>query len=212
MQAKNLNYVTSTKEKESFGFHQGAQVPQKHSSRLFKAFLFVSLGLLTSQLFIHSAYAASYVDVSSNGDGTSGSGVVRLGKISPSSTGTQATGSDTLTIHTDCAAGYKVYVSSQENQSTSLVNSNAATPENPSAKDLITAASNTLAEGVSPSTLSSNTWGINGNSTEAGNGLYYGLPSFENSTAFPLITMSNVAEESTVPIYYGVKVDTSINP
>ncbi|MBQ9029685.1 InlB B-repeat-containing protein [Candidatus Saccharibacteria bacterium] len=212
-----LNYAISTKQKVRsstirFSIHQGAQVPQKHSSRLFKAFFFVSLGLLTSQLFIHSAYAASYVDVSSNGDGTSGSGVVRLGRISPSSTGTQATGSDTLIIHTDCAAGYKVYVSSQENQSTSLVNSNATTPENPSAKDLITAASNTLAEGVSPSTLSSNTWGINGNSTEAGNGLYYGLPSFENSTAFPLITMSNVAEESTVPIYYGVKVDTSINP
>ncbi|MBQ9029815.1 InlB B-repeat-containing protein, partial [Candidatus Saccharibacteria bacterium] len=257
-QQRGLNYAISTKQKVwssivrsstiLFSIHQGAQVPQKHSSRLFKAFLFVSLGLLTSHrkikqsnqpkqnrdiltplahvlfclvcsiflgygfFFSNSAYAASYVDVSSNGDGTSGSGVVRLGRISPSSTGTQATGSDTLTVHTDCSAGYKVYVSSQENQSTSLVNSNATTPENPSAKDLITAASNTLAEGVSPSTLSSNTWGINGNSTEAGNGLYYGLPSFENSTAFPLITMSNVAEESTVPIYYGVKVDTSINP
>ena len=163
-------------------------------------------------LFPHSAYAASYIDVSSNGDGASGSGVVKLGKINPTNAGAQAMGSDTLTIHTDCTAGYKVYVSSQENQSTSLVNSNATTPENPSAKDLITAASNTLAEGVSPSTLTSNTWGINGDSTEAGNGLYYGLPSFENSTAFPLITMSNVAEESTVPIYYGVKVDTSINP
>ena len=136
-----------------FGIHQGVQVMSSpYSLRLVGLAL---LGLLTSHkgknstkhtklavasvfslltlfassfLFINSAYAASYVNVSSGGgnSGTSAEetvspGIVNLGSIKPTSTGTMATGNDTLTIHTDCSAGYKVYVVSHSEKQIAFV-------------------------------------------------------------------------------------------
>ncbi|MBQ3309480.1 InlB B-repeat-containing protein [Candidatus Saccharibacteria bacterium] len=165
-------------------------------------------GFLCFSFFSDSAYAASYVNVSSGGSGET-AGVVSLGKIKPSSSGSTATGNDTLTVHTDCSAGYKVYVSGQNGKTTNLTNQSATDPSNPSSSDIISASSNTIA---SPNTLSSNTWGISGNSTDIENHLYAGLPSYASATSASLVTKSDVAEESTVPIYYGVKADTTLNP
>ena len=159
-------------------------------------------------LFTDSAHAASYVNVSSGGSGDT-AGVASLGKIKPSSSGSTATGNDTLTVHTDCSAGYKVYVSGQNGKTTNLTNQSATDPSNPSSSDIISASSNTIA---SPNTLSSNTWGISGNSTDIENHLYAGLPAYSSATNASLVTKSDVAEESTVPIYYGVKADTTLNP
>ena len=159
-------------------------------------------------LISHSAYAASYVNVSSGGSGDT-AGVVSLGKIKPSSSGSIATGNDTLTVHTDCSAGYKVYVSGQNGKTTNLTNQSAEDPTNPSTSDIISASSNTIA---SPNTLSSNTWGISGSSTDIENHLYAGLPAYADATSTALVTKTNVEEESTVPIYYGVNANTAINP
>ena len=159
-------------------------------------------------LFTDSAYGASYVNVSSGGsNGTAG--VVSLGKLRPSSAGSLATGNDTLTVHTDCAAGYKVYVSGQSGKTTNLTNQSAEDPTNPSVADIISASANTIA---SPAALTANTWGISGNSTDAGNHLYAGLPAYADALNAALVTKTNVAEESTVPIYYGIKADTTLNP
>ena len=158
--------------------------------------------------FSHSAHAASYVNVSSGGSGET-AGVVSLGKIKPSSSGSTATGNDTLTVHTDCSAGYKVYVSGQNGKTTNLTNQSAEDPSNPSSSDIISASSNTIA---SPNTLSSNTWGISGSSTDIENHLYAGLPAYSSATNASLVTKSDIEEESTVPIYYGVKADTTLNP
>ena len=159
-------------------------------------------------LFTDSAYGASYVNVSSNGSGDT-AGVVSLGKIKPSSSGSTATGNDTLTVHTDCSAGYKVYVSGQNGKTTNLTNQSATDPTNPSSSDIISASSNTI---TSPNTLSSNTWGISGSSIDIENHLYAGLPTYEEALSTALITKTNVEEESTVPIYYGAKADTTLNP
>ena len=158
--------------------------------------------------FSHSAYAASYVNVSSGGSGDT-AGVVSLGKIKPSSSGSTATGNDTLTVHTDCSAGYKVYVSGQNGKTTNLTNQSATDPTNPSAADIISASSNTI---VSPAVLSANTWGISGSSTDIENHFYAGLPAYADATSTALVTKTNVEEESTVPIYYGVNANTAINP
>ncbi|MBQ8992232.1 InlB B-repeat-containing protein, partial [Candidatus Saccharibacteria bacterium] len=56
--------------------------------------------------------------------------------------------------------------------------------------------------------LSSNTWGLNSEDTST----YVGLPAYANATNTALTSKSSVSEESTVPIYYGLKVDTSITP
>ncbi|MBQ3468363.1 hypothetical protein IJH19_02425, partial [Candidatus Saccharibacteria bacterium] len=165
-------------------------------------------GVLSLLSFSNSAHAASYVNVSSGGSGDT-AGVVSLGKIKPSSSGSTATGNDTLTVHTDCSAGYKVYVSGQNGKTTNLTNQSAEDPTNPSSSDIISASSNTIA---SPNTLSSNTWGISGNSTDIENHLYAGLPAYSSAINASLVTKSDVAEESTVPIYYGVKADTTLNP
>ena len=177
-----------------------------------KVKLFVVAGisaLLFSLSFVFdSTYAASYVNVSSGGSGDT-AGVVSLGKIKPSSSGSTATGNDTLTVHTDCSAGYKVYVSGQNGKTTNLTNQSATDPSNPSSSDIISASSNTI---TSPNTLSSNTWGISGSSTDIENHLYAGLPAYTDATNTALVTKSDVDEESTVPIYYGANVNTAINP
>ena len=171
---------------------------------LFSLSIALGMGVLIS----HSAYAASYVNVSSGGSGET-AGVVSLGKIKPSSSGSTATGNDALTVHTDCSAGYKVYVSGQNGKTTNLTNQSATDPTNPSSSDIISASSGTIA---SPAVLSANTWGISGSSTDIENHLYAGLPAYADATNVALVTKTNVEEESTVPIYYGVNANTAINP
>ena len=82
---------------------------RESSSRLLGSYfafsLFIlSIALVMGVLISHSAYTASYVNVSSGGSGET-AGVVSLGKIKPSSSGSTATGNDALTVHTDCSAG-----------------------------------------------------------------------------------------------------------
>ncbi|MBQ9016693.1 InlB B-repeat-containing protein, partial [Candidatus Saccharibacteria bacterium] len=64
------------------------------------------------------------------------------------------------------------------------------------------------AVGSTATALSSNTWGLNSENTST----YVGLPAYANATNTALTSKSSVSEESTVPIYYGLKVDTSITP
>ncbi len=222
-ESKSLNFLMGSGAKiSSMGssIHQGAQIfrpmrfglltsGNKGSVKNFSLVIFGLLAIVVGGLFVsHSAYAASYVNVSSGGSGGT-EGVISLGKIRPSSTGSLATGNDTLTVHTDCSAGYKVYVSGQNGKTTNLINQYASDLSNPSASDIISASSGTIA---SPAVLSANTWGISGSSTDIENHLYAGLPAYADATSTALVTKTNVEEESTVPIYYGVKANTAINP
>ncbi|MBQ9016978.1 InlB B-repeat-containing protein, partial [Candidatus Saccharibacteria bacterium] len=182
---------------------KGTRVLSPSSSTLkgVQLITFVMVGLLTSfglgVSFSHSAYASSYLTVSS---GASGS--VAFGSIRPTSSGTSATASDTLTVHTNCSVGYSVYVSGQNGKDTNLTNSNSSVTSNN------TISTSSTAVGSTATALSSNTWGLN--STDSG--VYVGLPAYANATNTALTSKSSVSEESTVPIYYGLKVDTSITP
>ena len=223
MKVKNFNYLMDIRViPRSSGTHQGAQA--------FKYLTVVLLGLLTSQkkgtwrgrftlpkfalfacaillsgfLFSHSAYATTpYLNVSSGAP----DGLISFSKVQPSSAGTMATASDTLTVNTNCMAGYNVYVSAINGGETSLVNDAAASSGN----NVIMAASATV--GGTSAVLSANTWGVNGNSADVADGKYFGLPTYANATDNPLVTMSNLeSEETTIPIYYGAKVTTAIAP
>ncbi|MBQ8992339.1 InlB B-repeat-containing protein, partial [Candidatus Saccharibacteria bacterium] len=181
---------------------KGTRVLSPSSSTLkgVQLITFVMVGLLTSfglgSMFTNSAYAASYLNVSSGSNGA-----ISFGSIRPTSTGTSATASDTLTIHTDCSVGYSVYVSGQNGKDTNLTNSNSSITTN----NVISTSSNAIG---SASSLSSNTWGLNSTNS----GTYVGLPAYSNSVDTALTTKSNVSESSTVDIYYGLNVNTSIAP
>ena len=162
--------------------------------------LSLSLSLLGSALFSHSAYAASYVNVSSSAP----EGLVSFSKVQPSSSGEISTASDTLTINTNCSAGYSVYVSATSSGDTNLTNDSAAS------NNVILPSSATV--GSTSAVLSPNTWGINGSSSDVSENKYFGLPTYADATNNPLVTKSNVETETTVPIYYGAKVTTAIAP
>ncbi|MBQ8991867.1 hypothetical protein IJ090_00295, partial [Candidatus Saccharibacteria bacterium] len=110
----------------------------------------VLVSLLGLSFFNNSAYASSYLTVSS---GASGS--VAFGSIRPTSSGTSATASDTLTVHTNCSVGYSVYVSGQNGKDTNLTNSNSSVTSNN------TISTSSTAIGSTATALSSNTWGLN---------------------------------------------------
>ena len=227
MESKNsgsifLNYIMGTRFLKRSSFHYGAQVPQKHSSRLFKAFLFVSLGLLTSQLFIHSAYAAFYVDVSSTASvrlTEAGSDASSSSSIKPSSSGTLGTGSDVVTINTNCNAGYNLYVSATSTGNTNLNLSGASSAELQNSANYIAPSSNApTAEG----TLEKDTWGIGKTSST-----FAGLQAYSADAGnwTPLYTatstdITNGMAGSSTPgsatlthnVYYGANISTAKTP
>ncbi|MBQ9029440.1 InlB B-repeat-containing protein [Candidatus Saccharibacteria bacterium] len=227
MESKNsgsifLNYIMGTRFLKRSSFHYGAQVPQKHSSRLFKAFLFVSLGLLTSQLFIHSAYAAFYVDVSSTASvrlTEAGSDASSSSSIKPSSSGTLGTGSDVVTINTNCNAGYNLYVSATSTGNTRLNLSGASSSELQDAVNYIAPSSNApTAEG----TLEKDTWGVGKTSST-----FAGLQAYSADAGnwTPLYTatstdITNGMAGSSTPgsatlthnVYYGANISTAKTP
>ncbi|MBQ9017159.1 InlB B-repeat-containing protein, partial [Candidatus Saccharibacteria bacterium] len=71
-----------------------------------------------------------------------------------------------------------------------------------------TISTSSTAIGSTATALSSNTWGLNSEDTST----YVGLPTYANATNTALTSKSSVSEESTVSIYYGLKVDTRITP
>ncbi|MBR3415016.1 InlB B-repeat-containing protein, partial [Candidatus Saccharibacteria bacterium] len=153
-----------------------------------------------SFFFSHSAYGASYLNVSSSAP----EGLVKFSKVQPSSSGEMSTAQDTLTVNTNCTVGYSVYVSAINGGDTNLTNDSA------SGNNTISASSATV--GGTSTVLSPNTWGINANSSDVSENKYFGLPSYSSATTTALTTKANVETSSTVPIYYGAKVTTAIAP
>ena len=165
--------------------------------------LSLSLSLLASIFFSHSAYAtAPYLNVSSGAP----EGLVKFEKVQPSATGEMSTAQDNLTINTNCSIGYNVYISATNNGDTNLTNDSASGLGN----NIISTSSATV--GGTATALSPNTWGINGNSVDASDNKYFGLPTYAKATDNPLVTKASVVEQTTVPIYYGAKVTTAIAP
>ena len=117
-----------------------------------------------------------------------------------------STAQDTLTVNTNCTVGYSVYVSATSSGNTNLTNDSASASGNN------TIAPSSAAVGGTATVLSANTWGINASSSDVSDGKYFGLPAYASATASALTTRSNVAEQTTVPIYYGAKVTTAIAP
>ena len=134
-------------------------------------------------------FAETTVTISNNAGGK-----VSFGKILPSSTGTVATGQDTLTITTNCAEGVNLYVSAVNGGSTALTNA-ATSSSIPTVSASI---------GETAAALSSNTWGLN----ITGGDTYYGLPAYSASPGTPLYT----GTATSLPIYYGVKATSSSAP
>ncbi|MBR3414857.1 InlB B-repeat-containing protein [Candidatus Saccharibacteria bacterium] len=176
-----------------------------HHSRISRSiplmFALLALAILSGGfLFSHSAYGASYLNVSSSAP----EGLVKFSKVQPSSTGSMSTAQDTLTINTNCTVGYSVYVSATSTGDTNLTNSAAAN------NNTISASNTTV--GSTATVLSPDTWGINANSSDVSDGKYYGLPTYASAMNTALTTKSNVEISTTVPIYYGAKVTTAIAP
>ncbi len=164
-------------------------------------------------LFSQTAYAVSNISVSN-------SGTVSFGKVQPSSSGTIATGEDTLAISTDCEAGVNVYATSVNGSSTgtSLINQVAKSQDSgdtASASYTINTSSSAIG---SAAALTNNTWGLNTNSTEAANNSYYGLPAY-SSTSLPSTIFTGALPASSgstyagdVPVYYGAKITNTLTP
>ncbi len=173
-----------------------------HARRFALPMLSVFTLLLGTFLFSHSAYAASYLNVSSGAPG----GTVTFSKVQPTSSGEMSTASDTLTVNTNCTVGYSVYVSAINGGDTNLTNDSASASGNN------TIAPSSATVGGTATVLSADTWGINASSSDVSDGKYFGLPAYASATTTALTTRSNVDEETTVPIYYGAKVSTAIAP
>ena len=152
-------------------------------------------------IFAHPAYAAYEVGISS-------SGLVDLGEImpSPSSGALSNTASDTVTVTTNCSAGYNVYATGTNGGSTSLVD---------------TTHGNTIATSANaitlPNTLAPNTWGLVANQASATNGNFSGLPAYTTnlSSISPIYTAGKTEasiRDDHIPVYYGIKVDTDTVP
>ncbi|MBR3365962.1 InlB B-repeat-containing protein [Candidatus Saccharibacteria bacterium] len=158
---------------------------------LLRGLLVIFVSLFTCFLFSHSAYAGTSISIANTGE------TITFSKVQPSSSGTVTTASDTLTITTDCSAGYNVYISGINGGSTSLVN-NAANSNNE-----ISALSGTTI-GTTALALQNNTWGFNTVNSDT----YYGLPNFVNATDHAIYSGTN----TNVPIYYGAKVTNALAP
>ena len=161
--------------------------------------LLVSLSVSFS--FSHSAYATFEISIGSNG-------LVDLGEIMPSSSSgaLSSTAPDTVTVNTNCSAGYSIYATSTDDGSTNLVDNTHHTS--------IVTSSNTIA---SPGTLANNTWGLVADQTSAINGNFSGLPVYTTdlSSISPIYTAESTASSirnDSIPIYYGIKVDTGTTP
>ncbi|MBQ9017306.1 InlB B-repeat-containing protein [Candidatus Saccharibacteria bacterium] len=150
----------------------------------------MAFGLLDS----HSAYAAFSASISRSGTinlAESGSDSIR-----PTSSGTLGTGSDTVSITTNCTyGGYNLYVSATSTGSTDLTL--------PGDADYIPTSS---AATGSETTLSRDTWGV-GKTASA----FSGLPSYaaDASTLTPFYTGTTSA---SYDFYYGVNVSTAKTP
>ena len=152
-------------------------------------------------IFAHPAYAAYEVGISS-------SGLVDLGEImpSPSSGALSNTASDTITITTNCSAGYNVYATGTNGGSTSLVDTTHG--------NTIATSANAI---TSPNTLAPNTWGLVANQASATNGNFSGLPAYTTnlSSISPIYTAGSTEasiRDDHIPVYYGIKVDTDTVP
>ncbi|MBQ9017069.1 InlB B-repeat-containing protein, partial [Candidatus Saccharibacteria bacterium] len=149
-----------------------------------------------------SAYAAFSASISR-------SGTVNLAEagsntIKPTSTGTLGTGSDTVSITTNCTyGGYNLYVSATSTGGTNLNLSGASASELTNAKNYI--ATSSTATG-SETTLSRDTWGV-GKTASA----FSGLPPYaaDASTLTPFYTGTTSA---SYDFYYGVNVSTAKTP
>ena len=133
------------------------------------------------------------------------SGSVDFGDImpTPSSGVLSNTSSDSVSVTSDCTAGYKLYATGTNGGSTALVDSEHGTS--------IPTSSNTMS---SPNVLTANTWGLRYSNGDT----FSGLPAYNANIASisPIYTGPGRAEAGTytdtLPIYYGIKVDANTTP
>ena len=141
--------------------------------------------------FSHSAYAGSSISIA-NSDST-----IAFDKVQPTSSGTITTAMDTITVTTDCSAGYNIYISGVNGGSTSLVNNTA------NSNNEIGTLSGTTIGGTSLA-LQNNTWGLN----TINDGTYYGLSAYADATDHAIYSGTS----NSISIYYGAKVTNSLVP
>ncbi|MBR3365974.1 InlB B-repeat-containing protein, partial [Candidatus Saccharibacteria bacterium] len=129
----------------------------------------------------------------------SSSGNASFGKVNPSSSGSIATAQDTLSISTNCSAGFNIYISAVNDSATgtSLIN-NASDSNN----EITTLTGTTI--GTTAKALENNTWGFN----TVNNNTYYGLPAHANAMDHAIYSGTN----TSIPIYYGTKVTNALVP
>ena len=187
---------------------KGTRVLSPSSSTLkgVQLITFVMVGLLTSfgisilsnlafgGFFSNSAYAAFSASISRSGTvnlAESGSDSIR-----PTSSGTLGTGSDTVSVITNCTySGYKLYVSATSTGGTDLT-----LPED---ADYIPTSSTATG---SETTLSRDTWGV-GKTASA----FSGLPAY-TANAGTLTPFYTGTTSSSYDFYYGVNVSTAKTP
>ena len=148
-------------------------------------------------------YAEASISISNSAN------LISFGNVKPGTSGSVATASDELTITTECSAGSNVYISATNDSDTgtNLVNHGA------SSNNTISALTGTTI-GTTAKALENNTWGFNTDNSATssgannGNGVYYGLPTYEDATSKAIYAGTN----TTVPIYYGAKVTNTLTP
>ncbi|MBQ9017424.1 hypothetical protein IJ103_04300, partial [Candidatus Saccharibacteria bacterium] len=175
----DFSFKSKSEFRRSFRFSKPLALLRPVAGML--AVIFISI--LSFSFFSNSAYDSSYLNVSSTGSAA-------FGSIRPTASGASASASDTLTVHTDCTSGYKVYVSGQNGKDTNLTNSNSSITSNN------TISTSSTAVGSTANALSSNTWCLNSENTSTD----VGLPAYANAANTALTSKSSVSEESTVPI------------
>ena len=123
-----------------------------------------------------------------------------LNFVQPSSAGTFGAGKDTISVTTDCSAGYNVYVTATETGGTSLVRSDV---ESPATEDTIPSSSN---DPLSPGTLAKDTWGV-------GTDLFAFSKIQDYSLSENLLTpLYSENTSKNLDVFYGVKISTSKTP
>ena len=144
-----------------------------------------------------SVYAETSISISSTGN-------ISFGEIQPGSASDMATAQDNLDIITSCAAGVNIYISAvkDSDSGTNLIN-NTATSDN----TISTVSGTTVGDDDTAVDLENNTWGFNKTENSSS---YYGLPDYSSEVSNPLYT--NVAGDSTVPVYFAAKVNNTIVP
>ena len=152
-------------------------------------------------LFSNSTYATYSIGISSNG-------VVDLGDImpTPNSGALSNTGSDNVSILTNCSAGYNIYATGANGGSTSLVDSEHGSSIPTSANSII-----------SPNVLDTNTWGLVTGSGSTPT-TFSGLPNYTASfsTISPIYTAPAnpdvITRNDNISVYYSVNVDMETIP